>query len=68
MLVILGPAPTRLVDSPSLGTQRPSVFEGAAALGVARADSQLLNEATARFEAMGLEWDAGETRKLVMQS
>ena len=37
------------------------------ALGVARADSKLLNEATARFEAMGLEWDAGETRKLVMQ-
>ncbi len=38
------------------------------ALGFARADNQLLSEATARFEAMGLEWDAGETRKLVMQS
>ncbi len=92
----------RLVDSPSLGTQRPSVFDGAAtlldalvalddreriesyapqwvregtymapfalrALGFARDDSQLLNEAVARFETMGLEWDAGETRKLVTQ-
>ena len=93
----------RLVDSPTLGTQRPSVFDGAAALldalvalgdreriesyapqwvregtymapfalralGVARADSQLLNEAAARFETMGLEWAAGETRNLVSTS
>ena len=93
----------RLVDSPSLGAQRPSVFDGAAALldalvalgdreriesyapqwvrrgtymepfalralGVARDDNLLLNEAVARFETMGLEWDAGETRKVVSQS
>jgi hypothetical protein len=93
----------RLVDSPSLGTQRPFVFDGAAtlldalvalgdreriesdapqwlqegtyldpfalrALGVARNDSLLLNKAAARFETMGLEWDAGETRNLVSQN
>ena len=93
----------RLVDSPSLGTQRPFVFDGAAALldalvalgdreriesdapqwvqegtylepfalralGVARDDSLLLNKAAARFETMGLEWDAGETRNLVSQN
>jgi len=93
----------RLVDSPTLGAQRPFVFDGAAALfdalvalgdrerieseapqwvregtytapfalralGVARADSRLLNEAMARFEAMGLEWHAAETWKLVSRN
>jgi len=93
----------RLVDSPTLGAQRPFVFDGAAALfdafvalgdherieseapqwvrdgtytapfalralGVARADSRLLNEALARFEAMGLEWHAAETWKLVSRN
>jgi len=35
------------------------------ALGFAREDPALLADAAARFEAMGLEWHAGETRKLV---
>jgi class 3 adenylate cyclase len=34
------------------------------ALGVARGDAQLLDQAAARFLEMGLEWHAGETRKL----
>jgi hypothetical protein len=34
------------------------------ALGVVREDEQLLNEAVAHFEAMGLEWHASETQKL----
>jgi hypothetical protein len=90
----------RLIDSPTLGTQRPFVFDGAAALfdalvalgdhqrieseapqwvregtytapfalralGVARGDRGLLNEAAATFESMGLEWHSEETRKLL---
>ena len=35
------------------------------ALGFAREDAALLADAAARFEAMGLEWHAGETRKLL---
>jgi class 3 adenylate cyclase len=35
------------------------------ALGFARDDGALLADAAARFEAMGLEWHAGETRKLL---
>ncbi len=35
------------------------------ALGVAREDEQLLHEAAARFEAMDLQWHAGETQKLL---
>jgi len=35
------------------------------ALGVARGDRRLLNEAAASFESMGLEWHCEETRKLV---
>jgi len=35
------------------------------ALGVARDDEALLSEAVARFEALGLDWHAGETRKLL---
>ena len=35
------------------------------ALGVTRNDPQLLSEATARFAAMGLEWHAAETQKLL---
>lgn len=35
------------------------------ALGVARSDGQLLDRATALFEAMGMEWHAAATRKLV---
>ena len=35
------------------------------ALGFARDDATLLADAAARFEAMGLEWHAGETRKLL---
>jgi class 3 adenylate cyclase len=37
------------------------------ALGVARKDERLLNEAAAGFEGMGLDWHAGETRKLRSQ-
>jgi class 3 adenylate cyclase/tetratricopeptide (TPR) repeat protein len=35
------------------------------ALGFARGDAAVLADAAARFEAMGLEWHAGETRKLL---
>jgi len=35
------------------------------ALGFARDDAALLADAAARFEAMGLEWHADETRKLL---
>ena len=35
------------------------------ALGVTRNDPQLLGEATTRFAAMGLEWHAAETQKLL---
>jgi hypothetical protein len=35
------------------------------ALGFARGDAALLTDAAARFEAMGLEWHVGETRKLL---
>ena len=38
------------------------------ALGVARSDNQLLDQATARFEAMGMEWHAAATRKLVSRA
>jgi hypothetical protein len=34
------------------------------ALGVVRADASLLDRAAARFEEMGLEWRADETRTL----
>jgi hypothetical protein len=34
------------------------------ALGFAREDESLLDDAAARFEAMGLDWHAGETSKL----
>jgi class 3 adenylate cyclase/tetratricopeptide (TPR) repeat protein len=35
------------------------------ALGAAREDEELLEQAADRFEAMGLSWHAGETRKLI---
>ena len=35
------------------------------ALGVARADETLVRQAADRFEAIGLNWHAGETRKLL---
>jgi class 3 adenylate cyclase len=35
------------------------------ALGTAREDEGLLTQAVARFEALGLDWHAGETRKLL---
>ncbi len=35
------------------------------ALGFAREDEALLDAAAVRFEAMGLDWHAGETRKLM---
>ena len=38
------------------------------ALGVARSDHQLLNEAAARFDAMGLEWHARKTRELISRN
>jgi hypothetical protein len=34
------------------------------ALGVARQDAELLGQALARFDAMGLDWHAGQTRAL----
>jgi len=37
------------------------------ALGIARNDAQLLDEAVARFAAMDLDWHADETRKLLSQ-
>jgi hypothetical protein len=38
------------------------------ALGFARDDEALLEQATARFEAMELDWDAEETRRLISQN
>ncbi len=38
------------------------------ALGVVRDDESLIEQAAARFDAMGLDWHAGETRKLVEQA
>src|SRR5687768_15405131 len=35
------------------------------ALGVARGDGELLQEAAARFQAMGLDWHVAQTRKLL---
>jgi hypothetical protein len=35
------------------------------ALGSVREDEALLKEAADRFEAIGLDWHAAETRKLV---
>jgi hypothetical protein len=35
------------------------------ALGIARKDEQLVDEAAARFAEMGLQWHAAETRKLL---
>jgi class 3 adenylate cyclase len=35
------------------------------ALGVAHRDDMMLRDAVGKFDAMGLEWHAGETRKLV---
>jgi class 3 adenylate cyclase/tetratricopeptide (TPR) repeat protein len=35
------------------------------ALGLVREDEKLLDEATARFDALGLGWHAGETRRLL---
>ena len=35
------------------------------ALGFARGDERLIEQATERFEAMGLDWHAAETRKLL---
>ena len=35
------------------------------ALGIVREDDDLVEQATARFEAMGLDWHAAETRRLV---
>jgi hypothetical protein len=34
------------------------------ALGIARRDEALVSDAVARFEAMGLEWHAEETRRM----
>jgi hypothetical protein len=38
------------------------------ALGVARGDRKLLREAATRFQAMGLDWHADQTRKLFSSS
>ena len=48
-------------------TMRGTYFEPFAlrALGVAREDDVLLEQAAARFEAMELDWHAAETRKLL---
>jgi hypothetical protein len=35
------------------------------ALGIVREDEELIRQALERFEAMGLAWHAGETRKLL---
>ncbi len=40
---------------------------GLPALGQVRGDDELIRQALARFEAMGLDWHAAETRKLVAQ-
>ena len=38
------------------------------ALGFARADDGLIEQAVERFEEMGLGWHAAETRKLLVQA
>jgi hypothetical protein len=38
------------------------------ALGVVREDETLIEQAFERFEAMGLDWYASETRKLIPQA
>jgi hypothetical protein len=35
------------------------------ALGVVREDESLIEQALSRFEALGLDWHAAETRKLL---
>jgi class 3 adenylate cyclase len=41
---------------------------GSTELGAVREDEALLRQALERFEAMGLEWYAAETRRLVAQA
>jgi hypothetical protein len=38
------------------------------ALGFAREDDGLIEQAISRFEAMGLDWHAAETRKLLVRA
>ena len=38
------------------------------ALGVAREDETLLQDAIERFEALGLDWHAAETRRLILEA
>ena len=38
------------------------------ALAIVREDEQLVDEAATAFEALGLAWHAGETRKLELQA
>jgi hypothetical protein len=55
------------VEAEALPLQRPSTYLepfALRALGIVREDAALIEQATARFEAMGLDWHAAETRRL----
>jgi class 3 adenylate cyclase len=65
-LVALGDADRLEAEAPKGLRAGPYVEPFALrALGVARKDEALLRRAVGRFEALGLEWHADETRKLV---
>ena len=68
-LVALGDHARIESDAPAL--LRPGTYIepfALRALGVARADRSLLQQAATRFEGMELEWFAGETRELLASS
>jgi class 3 adenylate cyclase/tetratricopeptide (TPR) repeat protein len=58
------------IEAEAPGWLRPGYVEPFAlrALGAAREDAELLERAAARFEAMGCDWHAGETRNLATPS
>ena len=65
-LVVLGDRERIELEAPPWVQERTYMAPFALrALGVARNDRQLLNEAAARFDGMSLEWDARKTRELI---
>jgi hypothetical protein len=57
-----------LFSTPYSSTSAQPTFPPRRALGVARSDRKLLHEAATRFQAMGLDWHADETSKLLSSS
>ena len=63
-LIVLGEH--EWIEEQAPGLVRPGTYVepfALRALGVARGDEALLDEAIRRFQRIGLDWDAGETRK-----